>query len=122
MATTLGSILLGTADPERLRNWYVEAFDAKVDEYGFLQFEGSPGVLIDGRSDVQPANPEPARVIFNFHVDDARATAAHLNGMGVSWLVQVEERDNGLFGTLLDPDGNYVQIIQLSEEYLATRS
>jgi predicted enzyme related to lactoylglutathione lyase len=122
MATTLGSILLGTADPERLRGWYVDAFDAKVDQYGFLQFEGSPGVLIDGRSDVRPDNPEPGRVILNFHVDDARATAAHLTKMGVSWLVPVEERDNGLFGTLLDPDGNYVQIIQLSEEYLAANS
>jgi hypothetical protein len=57
-------------------------------------------------------------VVLNFHVDDARATAAHLDTLGVTWLVPVEERENGLFGTLTDPDGNILQIIQLTEEYL----
>src|SRR5262249_13107324 len=122
MATTLGSILLGTADPERLRRWYVDAFDAKVNQHGCLELADTPGILIDGRSDVQSANPEPGRVILNFHVEDARATAAHLTEMGVSWLVAVEERANGRFGTLLDPDGNYVQIIELNAEYLASLS
>jgi hypothetical protein len=31
--------------------------------------------------------------------------------------VPVEERDVGYFGTLLDPDGNYVQIIQFKPKY-----
>jgi hypothetical protein len=31
----------------------------------------------------------------------------------VTWLVELEEREGGLFGTLVDPDGNYVQIIEL---------
>ena len=43
----------------------------------------------------------------------ARATADHLNALGVTWLVELEERAGGLFGTLVDPDGNYVQIIEL---------
>jgi predicted enzyme related to lactoylglutathione lyase len=54
---------------------------------------------------------------LNFHVDDARATAASLNEMGVSWLQELEERPSGLFGTLIDPDGNYLQIIEFTEPY-----
>jgi predicted enzyme related to lactoylglutathione lyase len=108
----LGSILLGTASPERLRGWYDKAFAPEHDEYGWLTF-GEFGVLIDGRDDVADKNPEPGRVILNFHVDDARAVAARLNDMGVTWLVELEEREHGLFGTLVDPDGNYVQIIQV---------
>ena len=117
---TLGSILLGSPDPQRLCDWYCAAFDCTPNDVGFLAF-GATDVLIDGRTDVGPANSEPGRFILNFHVDDARRTAAHLDALGVSWLVAVEERRDGLFGTLIDPDGNYLQIIQLSAEYIASR-
>lgn len=108
----LGSILLGSANPERLRQWYVDAFDPKPLDNGFLEF-GGVAVLIDGRDDVGATNPEPGRVVLNFHVDDARSTAAHLTDRGVTWLVELEDRGPGLFATLADPDGNYVQIIEL---------
>jgi hypothetical protein len=114
----LGSLLLGSADPERLRAWYCAAFSPEEDESGFLNFGGF-WVLIEGRSDVVQENAEPGRVILNFSVEDAREFAKHLDGIGVTWLVEVEERADGLFGTLVDPDGNYVQIIQMSEEYMA---
>ncbi|HEX3667640.1 MAG TPA: VOC family protein [Acidimicrobiia bacterium] len=119
----LGSILLGTANPLRLRDWYAaalapgdsgEAF-TEVTPTMFAGTFGDTSVLIDGRSDVADTNPDPGRVILNFHVDDARATADHLNTLGVTWLVELEERAGGLFGTLVDPDGNYVQIIELKE-------
>jgi hypothetical protein len=112
----LGSVLLGTADPDRLRGWYLEAFAPPVDKYGFLVF-GPVKVLIDRRADVAVKNPEPGRVILNLSVDDARAVAAHLDRVGVTWLAGLEEREHGLFGTLVDPDGNYVQIIQLNQDY-----
>jgi predicted enzyme related to lactoylglutathione lyase len=120
MATPpLGSILLGTTNPHRLRDWYAAAFKPEGDgftEVSPTMFAGSfggVGVLIDGRDDVADKNPEPGRVILNFHVEDACATAAHLDDLGVTWLVELEERDGGLFGTLIDPDGNYIQIIEL---------
>ena len=119
----LGSILLGTTNPHRLRDWYAAALGPADGREAFTEvtptmFAGTFGdtsVLIDGRSDVADQNPDPGRVILNFHVDDARATADHLNALGVTWLVELEERAGGLFGTLVDPDGNYVQIIELKE-------
>ena len=117
----IGSILLGTRDPQRLRSWYSTAFGAEPNADGFLAF-GDVGVLIDARDDVSATNPEPGRVILNFHTDDARAIADHLDEIGATWLVRVEERDFGmLFGTVIDPDGNYIQIIELSNEYLESR-
>lgn len=76
--------------------------------------------MIDSRSDVADKNPEPGRVILNFDVDDARAVAARMNDAGTSWLAELEDRDGSLFGTAMDPDGNYIQIIQLSEEHRAS--
>ena len=81
-APALGSILLATADPDRLRRWYEQAFEATPDPDGFLHF-GEVAVLVDGRDDVAARNPEPARAILNFHVDDARATGAHLDRLAV---------------------------------------
>ncbi len=118
----LNSILLASTDPERLHAWYAAALepeeDTNVDGYRVLTFGGFH-VLIDHRTDVTDRNPEPGRVILNFDVADARAIAARLDGMGVAWSARLEDREGSLFATALDPDGNYVQIIQLSEEHRA---
>ena len=112
MTATLSSMLLGSTDPDRLRDWYRRAFQpaAVIEDVG-LDF-GDLALLVERRDDVSATNPEPGRFVVNFHVDDVQAIARHLDSMGVTWLVEVEEREPGWFGTLLDPDGNYVQVIQ----------
>jgi len=93
-----------------------------ADTDGFLRF-GEIGLLVDSRDDVVAKAVEPTRVILNLHVDDAEATARHLGAMGVTWLAPLEYREQAgaWFGTVLDPDGNYVQIIELTPAYWATR-
>jgi hypothetical protein len=39
----------------------------------------------------------------------------------VQWLVPVEYRADAWFATLLDPDGNCIQIIELTDAYWAAR-
>jgi catechol 2,3-dioxygenase-like lactoylglutathione lyase family enzyme len=117
MTSSIQSILLASADPDRLRQWYVEAFDVKPDADGFLGL-GPVGVLIDGRDDVDPVTAEPGRVILNHHVPDIHAAARRLEDLGAPWVSKVEYRDAGLwFGTVEDPDGNYVQLIQTTPDY-----
>lgn len=112
----IGSMLVGSRDPERLAAWYAAAFSGQPDEHGVYMF-GTLAVLFERRDDVGADSAEPGRHILNFHVPDAVAHAGRLDALGVEWLVPVEERDVGWFGTLLDPDGNYVQIIQFKPEY-----
>lgn len=50
-------------------------------------------LLIDGRDDAAARTAEPARVIINAHVDDARATARHLDCLGVTWLAEAGYRE-----------------------------
>ncbi|WP_312874725.1 VOC family protein [Actinomadura litoris] len=117
----LGSMLLASTDPDRLRAWYEKAFGLTADMDGFLDF-GGVGVLVDGRDDVADRAVEPARVILNMHVPDARAVVAHLDSMDVTWLAPLEYREVGSwFATAVDPDGNHVQIIELTEAYWAGR-
>ncbi|MCW4354279.1 VOC family protein [Hoyosella sp. YIM 151337] len=89
--------------------------------YQVLDFGGFY-VLIDSRDDVGTKNPEPGRMIINFDVDDARAVADQLTAAGAEWLSELEDRDGSFFATAIDPDGNYVQIIQLSEAARAEMS
>lgn len=122
---TLDGMLLASTDPERLHAWYVAALDpaedTKMDQYHVLKF-GTFYVMIDSRDDVSDTNPEPGRVILNFDVADARTVAARLEEAGTTWLAELEDRDGSLFATATDPDGNYVQIIQLSAEARAAMS
>ena len=112
----LNSMLLASSDPDRLHAWYAAAFepeqDTKTNGYRVLTFGGFT-ILIDHRDDVTDSNPQPGRTILNFEVADARAVARRLDDMGVTWKAELEEREPGLFATAVDPDGNYVQIIQL---------
>ncbi len=96
----LNSMLLGSTDPERLKAWYRDGFHAEVDGYGNLNLGGF-GLVIEHRDDVAATNTEPGRFIVNF--------------------ADPEDRGVGWFATLIDPDGNYVQLIQMKPEYYAIR-
>lgn len=116
----LNSMLLSSKNPKRLGAWYAAALDpeedSEMDGYRMLKF-GEFMLVIDTRDDIGERNPEPGRMILNFETDDARAAAERLDRAGVQWLAPIEDRGNGdLFATAIDPDGNYVQVIQISEE------
>jgi predicted enzyme related to lactoylglutathione lyase len=122
MRPSVSSMLLASTDPGRLQKWYAGSLDPSdntdMGGYRILKF-GAFYLMIDTRADVGEKNPEPGRVILNFDVPDARAVAARMNELGTAWLSELEDRDGSLFGTAIDPDGNYVQIIQLSAEHRA---
>lgn len=117
---SLDSILLASTDPDRLHAWYAAALtpseDTKMDQYRVLRF-GNFYVLIDQRDDIGDRTVEPERVILNFDVADARAVVERMTELGTPWLAEIEDRDGSLFATAIDPDGNYVQVIQLSEAH-----
>jgi catechol 2,3-dioxygenase-like lactoylglutathione lyase family enzyme len=111
------SLLLGTTQPQRLRAFYEGVFALTAVE-GWLQL-GSVRLLIDCRDDVAERATEPGRVLLTVDTDDARALVTRLEHESVRWVSELEERDDGLFCTFEDPDGNMVQIVQLNDAYFA---
>jgi predicted enzyme related to lactoylglutathione lyase len=109
-------MLLSSTDPKRLRDWYVDALGAvdrgSVGPYLAVELSGF-FVLLDSRDDVSPRNLEP-RIILNVDVPDARAAVDRLDAYGVEWVAPLEDRDGNYFATVLDPDGNYVQLLQFA--------
>ncbi|GIF47065.1 hypothetical protein DFJ67_7305 [Asanoa ferruginea] len=113
MTVQLGSLVLGSSDPQRLARWYRAAFAPDAADGGVVELAGGGKLIFDARDDVAPAAAEPGRILINVYVDDAHAVAAHLSGLGVRWVREVEPFPPGLIGTVEDADGNYVQVVQL---------
>lgn len=118
----IASLLLGSRDAGRLRAWYQEALGAEADVDGFLHF-GPVAVLIDGREDLAEEAVEPGRVILNHEVTDIGAAARRVEATGAPCVAAIEYREDGgaWFATYGDPDGNLVQLIQLTPEYWAKK-
>ncbi|MFJ9620752.1 VOC family protein [Streptomyces sp. NPDC101181] len=112
--TGLG-VILGSTDAEALITWYraaLEPLGARWAEHLLLV---GPGAIIgfDQRDDVAAKAAEPGRQMINITVRDIRAAENHLTALGVTWVRPVEEVGGGwFFSTIVDPVGNYLQILQ----------
>ena len=108
---SLGSLLIGSSNVEEMKAWYRRAFDAQENDMGAFTF-GAVQYFIEEHSEVSGPATDPARYVINFDVEDCRALEAQLNGAGARWVRPVEQMPFGLIGTVADPDGNYLNIIQ----------
>jgi hypothetical protein len=112
--TGLG-IVLGSTDPEPLIEWYraaLEPLGARWHEHMLVIGEQTI-IGFDRRDDVADKAAEPGRHMINIMVRDIRAAEQHLNSLAVTWVRPVEDTGGGwIFSTLLDPVGNYLQVLQ----------
>jgi uncharacterized glyoxalase superfamily protein PhnB len=113
----LRKVVLGSRAPRRAAAWYRRALglpdSGEVGPAGDeILRAGDVELSITYRSHVAATAVEPIRLTLNFYVDDIRATEARLVAIGAIWIREVERTRWGSIGTVLDPDGNYVQIIE----------
>ncbi len=107
----IGSLLIGSSNVEAMKAWYRKAFSVAENEMGAFDF-GGVLLFVEAHSEISGPTKEPARMIINLNVDDCRGLESHLKSAGVKWAREVEQMPFGLIGTVADPDGNYIQIIQ----------
>jgi predicted enzyme related to lactoylglutathione lyase len=107
----IGSLLLGSSQVEAMKDWYRRVFWVKENAMGAFEF-GPVQYFIETHSDVSGPTKEPARIVINLSVENARALEADFRAKGVRFIRPVEQESFGLIGTVADPDGNYVQIIE----------
>lgn len=110
-APPIGSLLIGSSNVDEVKQWYRDAFGITENEMGAFDF-GPIGLFVESHSEISGPTQEPARVVINLDVDDCRALESHLEGLRVRWVRPVEQEDFGVIGTVADPDGNCVQIVQ----------
>ncbi|MEU8098071.1 VOC family protein [Streptomyces rubiginosohelvolus] len=112
--TGLG-IIIGSTDAASLISWYRAALEPLGARWAEHLLIVGPGAIIgfDERDDVADKAAEPGRQMINITVGDVRAAERHLNTLGVTWVRPVEEVGGGwFFSTIVDPVGNYLQILQ----------
>ncbi len=111
----LSSVIIATHDKARLKTFYHEVLEIPYNAQGKLE---SAGVIIHPALHSQVHGPpaEPFRVMLTFEVADIHAAAAELQARGVTF-TRLPEREHwgGWLATFLDPDGNYLQLIQLPD-------
>lgn len=106
----LRAVILESSDPEGAASWYRAALGFS-DDAPLVTAGGVELRFTSGPSDA-PSAVEPARIILNFHVDDIRAAETRLVALGAVWVRELEGTPWGIIGTVLDVDGNYVQIVE----------
>ncbi|MGW9385793.1 VOC family protein [Streptomyces globisporus] len=108
-------VILGSTDSDALIAWYRAALEPLGARWAEHLLIVGPGAIIgfDERDDVADKAAEPGRQMINITVRDVRAAESHLDTLGVTWVRPVEEVGGGwFFSTIVDPVGNYLQILQ----------
>jgi predicted enzyme related to lactoylglutathione lyase len=117
--TGIGGVFIKAKDPAKLRDWYKTHLGIDVQKFGGAIFRW-------GDSADDPANaktawfigngsnfkPSDASFMINYRVADLRGLLKLLREEGCQVLDKVEESEFGIFGWVMDPEGNKVELWQ----------
>jgi predicted enzyme related to lactoylglutathione lyase len=111
------SILIGSADPDRLVEYYTRVIgEPAFADGGYTGWQiGSGWVTVGPHSEVSGPNQQPGRLIWNIECADVRAEFARMRTAGATVVREPygmgESDEDGLIATLADADGNYFQLM-----------
>lgn len=110
----VNSVMIGSADANKLKDFYEKVFDKKIDmdDNGFFGWVfGEFFIGIGNHSEVSGENKEPARVIFNLDTKEVKEEFERIKSLGTKVIKEPYEIAPGYWiATFADPDGNYFQL------------
>lgn len=118
----LNSIMVGSAQPKVLADFYTKVLDKPADMneggwWGWLV--GSTFFSVGEHSEVRGSAKEPQRIILNFEAQDIEDEFERIKSIGaevVKELYEMPEMPGMKIATFADPDGNYFQLMTPWEE------
>ena len=119
--TGIGGIFFVAKDPAALCAWYRRHLGIDVQEWGGAAFAWSDaaGNPVNGTTiwsvsaaDGNPFAPGTAPFMVNYRVDDLTALLQALRDEGCQVLEKTETSEFGMFGWVIDPEGNKVELWQ----------
>jgi len=120
--TGIGGIFFSAQDPERLCSWYKTHLGIDVQDWGGTVFRwiddtGAPanGTTTWSIGDGSYFAPGNTNFMVNYRVTDLRGLLKLLREEGCQVLEKVEESEFGIFGWVMDPEGNKVELWQPPE-------
>jgi predicted enzyme related to lactoylglutathione lyase len=117
--TGIGGIFIKARDPAALGAWYKTHLGIDVQSWGGTAFAwadetGAPvkGTTIWSVSTGSNFAPSGAPFMVNYRVADLHGLVAALRDEGCEVVGKVEESEYGIFGWVMDPEGNKVELWQ----------
>jgi predicted enzyme related to lactoylglutathione lyase len=118
----LNSLLIGSENPERLKEYYTKLFGKpNFDEGGYFGWQLGTGMISVGPHDqVKGKNTTPGRLIWNITASDVKAEFAKLKAAGATVVKEPYQMGDApgeqmWISTFSDPDNNYFQIMSPME-------
>ena len=111
--TGIGGVFFPAKDPEALSAWYAEHLGvlAPPTDYGGRVWMQEAGATVFAPMAADsPFFTPGSKLWINFRVDDLQALCAELESSGIAVDRDPEEYPNGVFASLLDPEGNQIQL------------
>ena len=110
------SILIGSAEPQRLADYYTKLFgEPTMSDGGYTGWLIGSGFLTVGpHSEVTGKNTQPGRLIWNIETADVKGEFDKLKAAGAIVVREpygFEGMENSWIATLADPDDNYFQLM-----------
>lgn len=108
------NINLNSPDPERMVAFYRDVLGLPANpELGHCVIAGGAMIFFDAHDQIHGPTKEPARVLINFFVPDLATEQQRLEAQGVRFIRSAgREPWGGVISTFLDPDGNYLQLLE----------
>jgi predicted enzyme related to lactoylglutathione lyase len=110
------NILIGSADPDRLVEYYTRLFgEPGMADGGYTGWQlGSGFVTVGPHSEVTGKNTQPGRLIWNIETADVKGEFERMKAAGAIVVREpygFEGYPDSLIATLADPDDNYFQLM-----------
>ena len=117
--TGIGGIFIGAKDPTRLGAWYMAHLGIDVQAWGGAAFRwvDAAGAPVNGTTawsvgDGARFSPGKPSFMVNYRVEDLHGLLRLLREEGCQVIGQAEESEFGIFGWVMDPEGNKVELWQ----------
>jgi predicted enzyme related to lactoylglutathione lyase len=112
----LNGILIGSADPQRLADYYTKLFGAPGwNDGGYTGWKiGTGFVTVGPHDEVAGSNVQPGRLIWNIESTDVKGEFERLKAAGATVVrepYQPAEMPDAWIATFSDPDNNYFQLL-----------
>ena len=110
------SILIGSADPQALVDYYTRLLgQPAMSDGGYTGWQlGTGWVTVGPHSEVQGKNAHPGRIIWNIETPDVKGEFERFKAAGANVVTEpygFESDPNSWIATFADPDDNYFQLM-----------
>ena len=119
--TGIGGVFFSAQDPAKLQAWYKAHLGIDVQEWGGTAFlwaddpRSAQGSTVWSVGTGSYFAPSKAPFMVNYRVADLHGLLKVLREEGCEVFEKVEESEFGMFGWVMDPEGNKVELWQPPE-------